>query len=151
MYDETNDDIYGGDFVVNCGIVSVLSAEYDMVSEVYETEEDFVPYEMLGGKPMCYYIMNSGVVEEKKDTFERSSPGMIYHLKHLFIRAKVDGIEVNKVFIDGGAAVNLMSHTLFKKIRKGDEDLRQHNMVLSNYKGKTSNIMVLSKLILLWA
>lgn len=73
--------------------------------------------------------------------FERPNPVMMYHLKPLFIRGKVDGITVNKVFIDGGAAVNLMPHTLFKEMGKGGEDLRQHNMVLSNYEGKTSNIM----------
>ncbi|XP_050909871.1 uncharacterized protein LOC127123713 [Lathyrus oleraceus] len=48
---------------------------------------------------------------------------------------------VNKVFIDGGAVVNLMPYTQFKKMGQGDEDLRQHNMVLLNYEGKTSNIM----------
>ncbi|XP_050914596.1 uncharacterized protein LOC127129457 [Lathyrus oleraceus] len=48
---------------------------------------------------------------------------------------------VNKVFVDGGAVVNLMPYTLFKKMGKGDKDLRQHNMVLSNYEGKTINIM----------
>lgn len=45
MYDKNNNDIYGGDFVVNCGKLSVLPAEYDMVSEVSETEGDFVPDE----------------------------------------------------------------------------------------------------------
>lgn len=30
---------------------------------------------------------------------------------------------------------------MFKKMRKCDDDLRQHNMVLSNYEGKTSNIL----------
>lgn len=73
--------------------------------------------------------------------FERPSPGMMYHLKPLFIRAKVDEIIANKDFIDGGVAVNLMPYTLFKKMGKFDEDLRQHNMVLSNYEGKTNNIM----------
>lgn len=66
---------------------------------------------------------------------------MMYHLKPLFIRAKIDGMTVNKVFVDGGATVNLMTYTLFKKMGKCDDDLRQHNMVLSNYDGKTSNIM----------
>lgn len=127
MYDENNDDIYGD--------------EYDMVSEVSETEGDFIPEETDGGKPLCYYVMNSGVVEEQKAMFERPIPGMMYHLKPLFIRAKVDGMTVNKVFVDGGAAVNLMPYILFKKMGKGDEDLRHHNMVLSNYQGKTSNIM----------
>lgn len=73
--------------------------------------------------------------------FERPSPGMMYHLKPLFIRSKVDGMAVNKVFVDGGATVNLMPYTLFKKMGKVDKDLRQHNMVLSNYERKTSNIM----------
>ena len=85
--------------------------------------------------------MNSGVVEEQKAMFERPSPGMMYHLKPLFIKAKVEGIAINKVFVDGGAAVNLMPLTLFKKIGKNDDDLRQHNIVLSNYEGKTSNIL----------
>ena len=53
MYDETNDDIYGDDFVVNCDIVSVLLTEYNMVSEVSEIEEDFVLDETVGGKPLC--------------------------------------------------------------------------------------------------
>ncbi|XP_050918666.1 uncharacterized protein LOC127136113 [Lathyrus oleraceus] len=112
-----------------------------MVPKVSETEEDSMPDETVGGKPLCYYIMNIGIVEEQKATFERPSPGMMYHLKPLFIRAKVDGITVNKVFVDGGATINLMPHTLFKKMGKGDEDLRQHNMVLSNYEGKTNNII----------
>lgn len=66
---------------------------------------------------------------------------MMYHLKPLFIRVKVRGMAVNKVFIDRGDAVNLMPYTLFKKRVKGEEDLRQHNMVLLNYEGKTSNII----------
>lgn len=63
MYDENNDDIYGDDFIINCGITSVLPAEYDMVSEVSAIEGDFVPDETEGGKPLCYYVMNNGVVE----------------------------------------------------------------------------------------
>lgn len=66
---------------------------------------------------------------------------MMYYLKPLFIRAKVDGMAVNEVFIDGGAIVNLKSHSLFKKTGKRNEDLRPHNMVLHNYEGKTSHIL----------
>ena len=73
--------------------------------------------------------------------FERPSARMMYHLKPLFIRAKVDGVSVNKVFVDGGETINSMPYTLFKKMGKCDADLRQHNMVLSNYEGKTSNIL----------
>lgn len=74
MYDDTNDDTYGEDFIVNCGIVSVLPAEYDMMSEVSEADEDFVPDQIAEDKSLCYYVMNSGVVEEQKAMFENPSP-----------------------------------------------------------------------------
>lgn len=124
MYDVNNNDIYGDDSVINCGIVSVLPAKYNMMFEASETEGDFVPDETDGGKPLCHYVINSSMVEEHKVMFERLSPGMMYHLKPLFIRAKVDGMAVNKVFVDGGVVVNLMPYNLFKKMGKGDEDLR---------------------------
>src|SRR3954465_7595791 len=84
--------------------------------------------------------MGKGVVEEQKDVFERPGRGMMYHLKPLFTRAKVDGVPINKVFVDGGAAVNLMPYSSLQKVGKTDKDLRPHNMVLSNYEGKTSGI-----------
>ena len=71
MYDDNNDDTYGEDFVVNCGIISVFPIEYDMVSEVSEAEEDFMPEENARGKPLCYYVMNNGMVEEQHALFER--------------------------------------------------------------------------------
>lgn len=141
MYDDGHDDTYGEDFIVNCGIVSVLPAEYDVVSEVSETKEDFVSGEEDKDKLLCYYVKNSGVVEEQQTMFEKPTPGMMYHLKPMFIKAKVDGVAVNKFFVDGGAVVNLMPLTLLKKMGKGEEDLRPHNMVLSNYEGKTNSIL----------
>lgn len=73
--------------------------------------------------------------------FEKPSSEMMYHLKPLFIRKKVNGVAVNKVFVDGGEVVNLMPHTLFKKMGKCNADLRQHNMVLYNYEGKNSSLL----------
>ena len=73
--------------------------------------------------------------------FEIPSPWVMYHLKPLFIREKVDGMSVSKVFVDGATIVNLMPHTLFKKMGKCGSGLRHHNMVLSNYEGKTSSIL----------
>lgn len=72
--------------------------------------------------------MNIGMVEEQKEMLERPNLWMKYHLKPLFIRAKVDGMAVNKVFVDGGVAVNLMPYTMFKKMVKVDED---HNTTWS--------------------
>lgn len=44
------------------------------------------------------------------------------HLKRLSIRAKVEDTMVNKILVDGGAAVNLMSHFFLKKIGKYDTE-----------------------------
>lgn len=40
--------------------------------------------------------------------------------------------------MDGGAAINLMSQSLLRRIGKYDTDLRPHNIVLSNYEIKMS-------------
>jgi len=46
----------------------------------------------------------------------------------------VDEIGVNKVLVDGGAAVNLMPQSLLKRIGKTDKDL-----IMSNYEGKAGH------------
>lgn len=48
---------------------------------------------------------------------------------------------MNKILVDSGAAVNLMPHFLLEKIGKYDTDLMPHNMVLSNYEGKSGQTM----------
>lgn len=63
------------------------------------------------------------------------------HLKPLFIRGKVENVRVNKILVDGGATVNLMSHYMLKRIGKDDTDNKPHNMVLSNYEGKVGTII----------
>lgn len=118
-----------------------MSAEHDSVSEVSEAEEDYVHDEVANKKPIFYYVMNNNVIEEQQGIFERPGLRMMYHLKPLFIREKVDNIPVNKVFIDGGATVNLVPHSLFKNMGKTDEDLGSHHMVLSNYEDKTNHIL----------
>lgn len=63
------------------------------------------------------------------------------HLKSLFIRGKVEDVGVDKILVDGGAAVNLISQFMLKRIGKFDTDLKPHNMVLSNYEGKISHTL----------
>ncbi|KAK2422828.1 hypothetical protein QL285_033329 [Trifolium repens] len=126
------------DFDVIC-VVSILPSEYDVQTEITELETDFDQLEMADPKPICYYVMNNGCIEEQQATFERPDLGMKNHLKPLFIRAKVEGVGINKVLIDGGAAVNLMPLSMLPKIGKYDCDLSAHNIVLSNYEGKTGH------------
>lgn len=54
---------------------------------------------------------------------------------------KVDFKVVNKVYVDGGAVVNLMLYSIFKKMGNTGENIRPHNTVLFNYEGKATNIL----------
>lgn len=48
-------------------------------------------------------------------------------------------VGVNKILVDGSATVNLMPQFMLERIGKFDNDLRPHNMFLSNYEGKTGH------------
>jgi hypothetical protein len=42
--------------------------------------------------------------------------GSIQYLKPLYVRDHIDGKPISKMLIDGGAVVDLMSYSIFKKI-----------------------------------
>jgi hypothetical protein len=65
---------------------------------------------------MCYYVTNYGRIEEQQAMFEKPNGFMKKYLKPLFIQERVENIGVNKVSVDGGAAVNLMPQSLLKKL-----------------------------------
>jgi hypothetical protein len=55
----------------------------------------------------------------------------INHLKPLFVRGHIDGIQIAKMLLDGGTAVNLMPCSLYRKLGKQDNKLVKTNMTLS--------------------
>ncbi|WJX12400.1 hypothetical protein P8452_02908 [Trifolium repens] len=122
------------DIIVN--VVSILPREFDVCSEITDEEEES-GMQMALHRPVCYYVTSNGALEDQMATFERPDEGMKSHLKPLFIQAKVNNVGINKVLIDGGAAVNLMPEFLLRKIGKYLVDLHPHNIVLSNYEGET--------------
>jgi len=121
------------DFDVICNVVSILPAEFDILSEVNDLEEEFNPNGMEEYKPMYYFVTNDGSEGNRKAIFEQLDDSMKNHLKPLLIQAKVDEIGVNKVLVDGGDTVNLKPQSLPKRIGKTDKDLKPHNVILSNY------------------
>ncbi|KEH16120.1 hypothetical protein MTR_0319s0030, partial [Medicago truncatula] len=121
-----------------CNVVSILPVEYDVQSEINEVESDFVD-EMAIHKPLCYYVMNNGCVEEQHAVFEKPDTSMKSHLKPLFIQAKINGVGVNKVLVDGGATVNLLPQSFLGKIGVYDFDLKPRNVILTNYEGTSGN------------
>jgi hypothetical protein len=81
-------------------VVSILPVEYDMVSEVDDSEGEFDPKDMEEYKPMCYFVTNDCSEGNRKAIFEQPDDSMKNHLKPLFIQAKVDEISINKVLVD---------------------------------------------------
>ena len=45
---------------------------------------------------------------------------------------------MSKMLVDGGASVNLMSYTTFRKFGKGPEDMIETDMILKNFGGNAS-------------
>jgi hypothetical protein len=65
-------------------------------------------------------------------------PDKDWHLKALYMKGLVDGKPMSKMLVDGGASVNLMPYTTFRKLGKGPEDLIETDMMLKEFGGNTS-------------
>ena len=50
----------------------------------------------------------------------------------------VDGKQMTKMLVNGGAVVNLMSYTTFHKLGKGPEDLLETDMMLKDFGSNVS-------------
>jgi hypothetical protein len=55
------------------------------------------------------------------------------HMKPLFIRGHLDGTPIRHMLIDGGASVNILSLSLFKKLGHIKGDLKHTNLSLSGF------------------
>jgi hypothetical protein len=57
------------------------------------------------------------------------------HLKPLYIRGHIDRKSASRMLVDGGAAVNLMPYTTFKKLGREDDELVKTNLTLNSVEG----------------
>ena len=60
------------------------------------------------------------------------------HLKALYVKGFIDGKPMCKMLVDGGASVNLMTYTTFRKLGKGRGDLIETDMILKDFGGNAS-------------
>jgi len=70
--------------------------------------------------------------------FEKPSGSAHKHMKPLYLRGHVDGKPMSKMMVDGGAAVNVMPYSTFRKLGKTENDLIKTNMILRDYAGNPS-------------
>jgi hypothetical protein len=57
------------------------------------------------------------------------------NLKLLYIRGHIDGKPISMILVDGGAVVNLMSYSIFKKLGREDDGLIKTNLTLNGVRG----------------
>ncbi len=70
----------------------------------------------------------------KRVMFEKpENPGA--HMKPLFIWGHLDGTPVGHMLMDGGASINILPLSLFKKLGHIEGDLKRTNLSLSGFAG----------------
>jgi hypothetical protein len=67
----------------------------------------------------------------KEAIFEKPKE-LSQHLNPLYIRGHIDGKPISRMLINGGAAINLMPHVVFKKLGREDDELMKTNLTLNN-------------------
>jgi predicted aspartyl protease len=70
--------------------------------------------EQLGG-------LMARLVQAKQATFDK--PARNRHMRPLYLKGYVNGKPLTKMFVEGGATVNVMSYTTFRKLGMGPGDL----------------------------
>jgi hypothetical protein len=58
------------------------------------------------------------------------------HLRPLYVKGHIDGWPISRTLVDGGATVNLMPYSVFKKLGKEDKELVKTNLVLNGFTGE---------------
>jgi hypothetical protein len=57
------------------------------------------------------------------------------HMKPLFIRGHLDGMPIRHMLVDGGASINILPLSMFKKLSHVEGDLKRTNHSLSGFVG----------------
>jgi hypothetical protein len=77
------------------------------------------------------------LVLAKQATFDK--PAKNRHMRPLYLRGYVNVKPLTKMFVDGGAAVNVMPYTTFRKLGIGPGDLTPTSIVLNDFAGNPSD------------
>jgi hypothetical protein len=97
---------------------------------VEEVSPDGNEDEQLGG-------LMAQLALAKQDTFDK--PARNRHMRPLYLKGYVNGKPLIKMFVDGGAAVNVMPCTTFRKLGMGPGDLSPTSIILNDFAGNPSD------------
>jgi hypothetical protein len=94
-----------------------------------ETSLDVNDDEQLGG-------LMAQLVLAKQATFDKLAKNR--HMRPLYLKGYVNGKPLTKMFVDGGAAVNVMPYTTFRKLGMGPGNLTPTSIILNDFAGNPS-------------
>jgi predicted aspartyl protease len=95
-----------------------------------EVSPDVNEDEQLGG-------LMAQLVLAKQATFDK--PARNRHMRPLYLKGNVNGKPLTKMFVDGGAAVNVIPYTTFRKLGMGPGDLTPTSIILNDFAGNPSD------------
>jgi hypothetical protein len=75
-------------------------------------------------------------LDPKEVVFEKPEESS-QHMKPLYVRGHIDGRPISGMLIDGGAVINLMPYSIFKKLGREDDELMRTNLTLNSMEGAT--------------
>jgi hypothetical protein len=64
---------------------------------------------------------------------------MGHHMKPLYVKGHLDGVPINRLLIDGGACINIMPSSVFKRLGHTESELMKANMTFSGFSGEASD------------
>jgi hypothetical protein len=73
------------------------------------------------------------LVLAKQAVFDK--PAKNRHMRPLYLKGYVNGKPLTKMFVEGGAAVNVMPYTTFRKLGIGPGDLTPTSIILNDFAG----------------
>jgi hypothetical protein len=98
---------------MDVNIIYLSSVDYSLVGDDEVAEMRFGPCDAIFQRP--------------KDSEN--------HLKLLYIQGHFDGTPLSQMLVDGGAIINLMAYSFFKKMGKSNKELIKTNMTINDVSG----------------
>jgi hypothetical protein len=111
-------------------MVYFLPNEFMAPANQVVQEETSLDDEQLGG-------LMAQLVLAKQAIFDK--PAKNRHMRPLYLKGYVNGKPLTKMFVDGGAAVNVTPYTTFRKLGMGPGDLTPTSIILNDFTGNPSD------------
>ncbi|OMO89495.1 Retrotransposon gag protein [Corchorus capsularis] len=142
------DSLTFGQFMVDLNH-TILTLPYTFAAKLKEQVESFEPpsYQEVEDVTEVSQEEDSGgnnLDDSKAMVFIKPDESATCRIKPLYIKAHVDGIPLNRVFVDNGATVNLIPFSSLRKLGKSTNDLIKSDVTVSDFSGaikKTRGIL----------